>query len=109
MTEYGYSFDYSKTMMMKLFLSSPNVRENSTYVNCTFAEALEVIRKNTGETPTRVGIVSNEFHIFRAVLMARDLGLEPMGIPAATSWDSLRVNYTLREIPAVWKYLVLGD
>lgn len=79
----------------------------STHENLVYS--LEVIRKNTGQTPTRVGIVSNEFHIFRAVLMARDLGLEPMGIPAATSWDSLRVNYTLREIPAVWKYLVLGD
>ena len=50
MTEYGYSFDYSKTMMMKLFLSSPNVREGGSYVNCTFAQALDVIRKTDALT-----------------------------------------------------------
>ena len=65
MTEYGYSFDYSKTMMMKLFLSSPNVRENSTYVNCTFAEALEVIRKTDALTlgvPKILYLVGWQYH-----------------------------------------------
>lgn len=50
MTDYGYSFDYSKTMMMKLFLSSPNVRDGGCHCNCTFAEALEVIRKTDALT-----------------------------------------------------------
>ena len=50
MTEYGYSFDYSKTMMMKLFLSSPNVRGGGSYVNCTFEKALEVIRQTDALT-----------------------------------------------------------
>ena len=44
MTEHGYTFDYSKTMMMKLFLSSPNVREGGSCVNCTFEKAMEVVK-----------------------------------------------------------------
>lgn len=50
MTEYGYSFDYSKTMMMKLFLSSPNVREGGCCINCTFEGALEIIRRTDALT-----------------------------------------------------------
>ena len=44
MTEYGYSYDYSKTMMMKLFLASPDVKNGGCHVNCTFEQAFALIR-----------------------------------------------------------------
>ena len=50
MTEYGYNFDYSKTMMMKLFLASADTKNGGSHVNCSFEEALGVIRKTDSLT-----------------------------------------------------------
>ena len=81
-------------------------QSTSTIENLTFA--LDVAEDTTGTRPTKIGIVSSEYHIFRATRFARDLELEAFGIPAKTTWFPLRLNYYLREIVAVWKYLVLG-
>ena len=70
--------------------------------------ALDIIEHTSGIRPKTLGIVSSEYHLFRAGLFAKELGLDAFGIPAKTSWITLRINYTLREIVAVWKYLVLG-
>ena len=78
----------------------------STMENLTFS--MDLLESNTGSRPTRIAIVSSEYHIFRAGLFAKELGLESVGIPAKTSWITLRINYYLREIVAVWKYLILG-
>lgn len=81
-------------------------KSSSTMENLTFS--LELAQTQLGSRPTRVGIVSSEYHLFRAGLFAKALGLESFGIPAKTTWVSLRLNYYLREIAAVWKYLVFG-
>jgi len=81
-------------------------KSTSTIENLQFS--LDLIREVSGRQPTEIGIVSSEYHIFRATLFAKKLQLESFGIPAKTNWLSLRLNYYLREIVAVWKYLVLG-
>lgn len=43
MTEYGYKYDYTKVMMMKLGLSHPNKRGGSIVIN-DFEDALEIIK-----------------------------------------------------------------
>ena len=78
----------------------------STIENLMFS--LNVIEEHTGSRPRTIGIVSSEYHLFRAGLFAKQLGLESFGIPARTSWFALRLNYYLREIVAVWKFYVLG-
>ena len=55
-----------------------------------------------------IGILSSEYHLFRARMMARDQGLEPIMIPACTKMLPLRINYYLREIAGVWYYLIFG-
>lgn len=60
------------------------------------------------EHASSVGIVSSEYHLCRAGMMARELGLDPVMIPAHTTRLSLRVNYFLREIAAVWYYMIFG-
>lgn len=84
------------------------LEENSTSTieNLTFS--MELLEAQTGSRPTKIGIVSSEYHLFRAKQFAKGLGLDAVGIPARTSWFALRLNYYLREIAAVWKYLVLG-
>lgn len=81
-------------------------RSTSTLENLTFA--LDVAEQFTGVRPNEIGIVSSEYHIFRATAFAEDLGLHAFGVPAKTTWFPLRLNYYLREIVAVWKYLILG-
>ena len=81
-------------------------KSTSTRENIRFS--LDVIEAKTGTRPTSAAVVSNEFHLFRAGLFAREQNLEMSGIPARTDWLSLRVNYFLREIVAVWYYILLG-
>lgn len=78
----------------------------STIENLRFS--LAILETHTGSRPAKIGIVSSEYHIFRATLFAKSLNLESVGIPARTSWFIIRLNYYLREVAAVWKYLVLG-
>ena len=55
-------------------------------------------------------IVSDPFHIQRALLMAADAGFEAYGVPALHSptytIPSRRVFYTSREVLALWYYLL---
>ena len=81
-------------------------RSTSTAENLAFSRA--VMEAHAGAAPTEVGIVSGEYHLFRAGLMAEDLGFTPLGIPATTGWFTLRVNYFLREVAGVWYYLIFG-
>lgn len=78
----------------------------STIENLRFSLAL--LEETLGKRPTRIGIISSEYHLFRASLFAKELQVESCGIPAKTSWFALKVNYFLREIVAVWKFYVLG-
>lgn len=81
-------------------------RSTSTMENLEFS--LAVIEANAGVRPDTVGIVSAEYHLCRAGLMANSLGVSSVGIPAKTTWFTLWANYQMREIVAVWAYLILG-
>ena len=52
-------------------------------------------------------VVSNDFHIFRALKMAGDIGLDARGLAARSLWFS-RPTYILREALALIKYAVIG-
>ena len=78
----------------------------STIENLMFS--LDILEDKTGSRPQSIGVVSSEYHIFRAKLFAKRLGLEPVGIPGKVSWFPLCLNYYSREVIAVWKYFVLG-
>lgn len=81
-------------------------KATSTWENLTFS--LDMIEEKTGSRPTKLGILSSEYHLYRAGLFAKDCGVEAVGIPAATSWPSIRLNYFLREVAGVWHYILLG-
>ena len=69
---------------------------------------LDLIEEKTGERPAKLGILSSEYHLFRAGMQARECGVEPIGIPAPTSRLSQRINHFMREVAGVWHYLLLG-
>ena len=78
----------------------------STWENIVFSANL--IEAKTGVRPTKLGILSSEYHLYRAGLFAKDCGIDAVGIPAKTSWFTIRLNYFLREAAGVWHYFILG-
>ncbi len=81
-------------------------QSTSTQENMAFSK--ELMAQKLGEAPTQIAILSSEYHLFRAGIMAREHGFDAVLIPAKTSWKSLQLNYFLREVPALWYYLITG-
>ncbi len=79
-------------------------KADSTWKNILYS--LDVIEAKTGTRPTCAGIVSSDYHLYRASLYAKEAGIEPVCIPAKTSWWHLHLNYFLREIFGVWAYYI---
>ena len=75
-------------------------RSTTTAENLRFSA--ELMEREGLQGPAAV--VSNDFHIFRALRMAEDLGLEAEGLAARSTWYS-RPTYVLREALAYVAYL----
>ena len=78
----------------------------STWENLQFS--LGMIQEKTGELPETIGLLSSEYHLYRAGLFADAFGIKASLIPAHTSWPTIRLNYFIREAVAVWKFIILG-
>ena len=65
-------------------------------------------RRLIEEEDASIGIVSNDFHVFRAVHIAKAQGVEAKGIPAAST-PGMYPHYMLREAFAVVKDFMLGN
>ena len=81
-------------------------RSTSTWENLAFS--LDIIRQRTGSRPETVGVVSSEYHLYRAGLQAKEHGLTIVGIPAKTGTFPRYLHYFIREIAGVWYYIILG-
>lgn len=81
-------------------------KSTSTWENLHFS--MNIIEEKTGSRPEKAGILSSEYHLYRAGLFAKDCGFEAVGIPAHTSRFTIRLNYFLREVAGVWHYHILG-
>ena len=77
-------------------------RATSTVENFQFSLAL--IEAETGVRPEKLGVLSSEFHLFRARMFARREGVTPVAIPARTTDLPTFLRYFLREIVMVWYY-----
>ncbi len=78
----------------------------STWENLKFS--LDLMEAETGQRPAKIGVVSSEYHLFRASLFAKACGVEFVGIPARTSRWGQRINHFMREVAGVWHYWILG-
>ena len=81
-------------------------KATSTWENLNFS--LDLIEEKTGQRPEKLGVVSSEYHLFRASLFARECGVDFVGIPAHTSRPSQMINHFMREVAGVWHFLILG-
>jgi len=78
----------------------------STWENLKFS--LDLIEEETGTRPAKIGVLSSEYHLFRASLFAKACDVEFVGIPARTSRWGQRINHFMREVAGVWHYFLLG-
>ena len=102
----------SEAFAMKRYLIAGGIPEEriikeeastSTYENLLFSKE---ILDGMFEAPYRVVIISNNFHIFRAVQTARSLGLDATHRGARIAPHSIPINYS-REVAAVmWMWLL---
>ena len=81
-------------------------KATSTWENLHFT--LDLLEQATGQRPTELGVLSSEYHLFRASLFTRACDVEFIGIPARTSRLSQKVNHFMREVAGVWHYILLG-
>lgn len=108
----GPGEDITEAECMRRALASVGARrlfleEQSTSTAENFAFSKEILEAQGIETDTAViGVVSNDFHLFRAGLIARREGLSIVGIPAELPWWWLEANYYLRESFAVIKAVI---
>lgn len=77
-------------------------RSTSTYENLMFSA--EIIGEE--QLSKKIGIVTNEFHEYRAGKIAKKQGLESFAVPAKTLFI-LRPTFCVREVFALWYEAVL--
>jgi uncharacterized SAM-binding protein YcdF (DUF218 family) len=71
-------------------------KSTSTRENLAFAVALMEEHGLSAER-IKVAVVTNEFHLYRAKLIAKKLGLDAVGISAETPYLNVRALYSFRE------------
>ena len=68
--------------------------------------SLDIIEKELGEAPDAVCIISSEYHLLRAGMHGEALGITPLLYPARTENRLYFCNMFLREIVAVWEFVL---
>ena len=79
-------------------------RSDSTLLNLTYSMA---IMDQHPEQPKTVAVVTSDYHVFRAILLAKELGLDAFGIPSGTNWKIV-VACHVREYAAILKTVIFG-
>lgn len=87
---------------------STTTRENLLFSAKVIADSRK--EKNTDQVwDLKVGLLSNNFHIYRAEKLAQKVGYRHVyGLAAASDWK-LQVHYMVREYFAIWKAKMNGD
>lgn len=81
-------------------------KSTSTLENIAFSKAIIELAGNDISGP--IGIVSSEYHLYRAQQYAKSLGVNTFGIPGKTNTPSLKLNYFIREGAGVLYMWILG-
>ena len=106
LTEAQCMYDHLTSMGISANRLWMEEQATSTWENLNFS--LDLIEEKTGRRPEKLGVLSSEYHLFRASLFADACNVEFVGVPAKTTKISLRINYFLREVAGVWHYILLG-
>ena len=73
------------------------LEDKSTSTKENLENSFKIIRDRGDDPAKATAVVTSEYHIYRAKLMGRDMGVELGGISAHTTYLSVRINYFIRE------------
>lgn len=96
--------------LVKLGISEDRIwmEHKATSTDENLRYSLDLIEEKTGRRPQRLGVLSSEYHLFRASLMAKKLGIEFVGVPAKTTKITQLINHAMREVAGVWHFYIFG-
>lgn len=95
-----------KTYLVEAGIAPERIRKEERSVNTV--QNIRFSRELMEKTEASIGIVSNDFHVFRAVRIAKAQGIRAAGIPAPTE-AFMRPHYMVREGIALVKDLILRN
>lgn len=78
------------------------MEDQATTTAENFKYSVALLEKELGSCPKNIGVLSSEFHLLRASIIAKSYGLNVATIPANSSDTETFFRYFLREIPMVW-------
>lgn len=96
--------------LVKLGISEDRIwmESKATSTDENLRYSLDLIEEKTGRRPQTLGVLSSEYHLFRASLMAKKLGIEFVGVPAKTTKITQLINHAMREVAGVWHFYIFG-
>lgn len=81
------------------------LEEKATNTEENLRFSLDLIERKTGKRPDEIAVISSEYHLLRAELIAKLQGVEEvLTYPASTDNPLYFGNMFLREIVAVWSH-----
>ncbi len=83
------------------------IEDKSLSTSQNFAFCLPLLEQELGCKPNLVTIVTSDYHVFRALLLAKEHGYQAVGIAAPTPRGMI-FNNLLREYVALCRYFLLG-
>jgi uncharacterized SAM-binding protein YcdF (DUF218 family) len=107
----GNGEDISEAEAIKIGLLEQGIHETRIVLEDKSTSTVENIRFSQKLIPKNLKIgllVTNDFHIYRAKLIAKDEGLQLEGLPAKTPTVAIPKSY-LREYLAITKYYLLSS
>lgn len=78
------------------------IEDKATSTIENFQYALDLLEQELGRIPQNIGVLSSEFHLLRARMIAADHGIDAVTVAAHTSDTKAFFTYFLREILVVW-------
>lgn len=78
------------------------MEDQATSTAQNFEFSVKLLEGELGRIPKNVGVLSSEFHLLRAGMLAKDHGIDAATVPAHTSDAKAFFTYFLREIVMVW-------
>ena len=78
------------------------VEDQATTTAENFRYSVALLEEELGNCPKNIGVLSSEFHLFRAQMIGKSYGLNISTVAANTSDAEVFFKHFLREIPMVW-------
>lgn len=106
----GNDENISEAEAMRVLLIDSGIEDSRIIVEDKSTSTYENLLNSSEfiEDDAVIAVCTSEYHLYRAKLIGRGLGLELIGVPARTGYLSVRTNYFIREAFGVTYQWIFG-